>query len=67
MPNRRGQTAAGFDQAALIGTPNAPVETRSAPRRQGHVLREPLSVSHRYLRGPLGERTRWAIDITMRD
>ena len=24
-------------------------------------------MSHRYLRGPLGERTRWAIGIAMRD
>src|ERR1700751_3525432 len=67
MPNRQGQTAGGFDQAALTGTPTAPVETRSAHRRQGHVLREPLSVSHRYLRGSVGERTRSAIGITIRD
>jgi hypothetical protein len=67
MPNRQDRTAGGFDQAALAGTPTAPVETRSAHRGQGHVLREPLPVSHRYLRGPLGEPTRWAIRITMRD
>jgi hypothetical protein len=67
MPNRQDRTAGGFDQAALTGTPTAPVETRSAHRGQGHVLREPLPVSHRYLRGPLGEPTRWAIGISMRD
>src|ERR1700746_4002023 len=67
MPNRQGQTAGGFDQAALTGTPTAPVEARSAHQGQGHFLREPLAVSHRYLPGPLGERTRWTIGITMRD
>jgi hypothetical protein len=67
MPKRQDRTAGGFDQAALTGTPTAPVETRSAHRGQGHVLREPLSVLRRYLPGPLGERTRWTIGITMRD
>jgi hypothetical protein len=64
---RSGSDSRRIRSAALTGTPTAPVKTRSAHRGQGHVLREPLPVSHRYLRGPLGEPTRWAIGITMRD